>query len=386
MRRIDFIIFFSIVLTVYGFINTYIFFRGLSAVSPDSGFRAWYIALFWFVASAFFAGRFLERVKISWLSTSLVWIGSFWLAAILYLLLMLGVIDLVRLVNFLLPIFPDVITANPERTKSVTAAVVTASYVLILAGGHLNARLHRIRRLSFGLDSKMPRGTQLTLAVASDIHLGTIVCKSRFEKIVDEINGLQPDLILLPGDVVDEDLGPVIEQNLGETLRKLKSRYGVFAVTGNHEYIGGVEAACRYLTDHGITMLRDEAVTIDGVATVVGREDLSYNRASGRRRRELSDLVDAVDRSLPLILMDHQPFHLEEAERNGIDLQLSGHTHHGQLWPLNYITRAIYEVSWGYVRKGLTHIFVSCGVGTWGPPVRTGNRPEILHITLSGTP
>jgi predicted MPP superfamily phosphohydrolase len=106
---------------------------------------------------------------------------------------------------------------------------------------------------------------------------------------------------------------------------------------------------------------------------------------SDNRRKALKELVAGIDRSAPLILMDHQPFGLEEGVENGIDLQLSGHTHHGQLWPLNYITRAIYQVSWGYVKLGETHVYVSCGVGTWGPPVRTGNRPEILDITLHFT-
>jgi len=89
-----------------------------------------------------------------------------------------------------------------------------------------------------------------------------------------------------------------------------------------------------------------------------------------------------VDKDYPVILMDHQPFRLEEAVSNGADLQLSGHTHHGQLWPFNHITSAIFEVSWGYRQIGRTHVYVSSGVGTWGPPVRVGNRPEIVHLTL----
>lgn len=101
------------------------------------------------------------------------------------------------------------------------------------------------------------------------------------------------------------------------------------------------------------------------------------------KRKSLAELLSGVDRTHPVIVMDHQPFHLEEAEQNGVDLQLSGHTHHGQLWPLNYITRAVYEVSMGYKKKGNTHYYVSGGVGSWGPPIRTGNRPEIVHLVLT---
>ena len=93
--------------------------------------------------------------------------------------------------------------------------------------------------------------------------------------------------------------------------------------------------------------------------------------------------MKGVDHSMPVILMDHQPFGLHEAVENGVDLQLSGHTHHGQLWPFSFITKRVYELSWGYLKIGDTHFYVSCGVGTWGPPVRTGNSPEIMNIILS---
>jgi predicted MPP superfamily phosphohydrolase len=222
----------------------------------------------------------------------------------------------------------------------------------------------------------------MNVVVASDIHLGTIVCKSKLERIVERINALEPDLVLLPGDVVDEDIGPVIRNNLGETLRKIRSRFGVVAITGNHEYIGGVEPASKYLVEHGITMLRDSSITINDSIIIVGREDISIRGFTGKVRKPLNELMSGLDKSYPIILMDHQPFHLEEAEINGVDLQLSGHTHHGQLWPFNFITKKVYELSWGYKKKGNTHYYVSCGVGTWGPPVRTGNRPEIVNLKL----
>jgi predicted MPP superfamily phosphohydrolase len=182
---------------------------------------------------------------------------------------------------------------------------------------------------------------------------------------------------------VDEDLAPVLRQNLGETLRKLRARYGVLAVTGNHEYIGGVEEAVRYLRDHGVTMLRDSAVQLDNGVTIVGREDRSITQFTHGVRRPLRDIMAGVDTSMPVILLDHQPFGLNEARENGVDVQLSGHTHHGQLWPLNLITNALYEVSWGMKQVNGSVVYVSSGLGTWGPPVRLGNRPEIVVLTLS---
>jgi predicted MPP superfamily phosphohydrolase len=223
----------------------------------------------------------------------------------------------------------------------------------------------------------------ISVVVISDIHLGTIIGKSRFDSIVSKINMMKPDIVLLPGDIVDEDLGPVIKQNLGESLLNVKSRYGIFAVTGNHEYIGGVEEACAYLSAHGVRVLRDEAVRINNSFYLIGREDRIMPRFAGRQRKSMSELTDGIPAEFPILLMDHQPFEVEESMEYGIDLQVSGHTHHGQLWPLNYITNAVYLLSWGYRKDGNRHLYVSCGVGTWGPPVRLGNRPEIVNFKLT---
>jgi predicted MPP superfamily phosphohydrolase len=153
-------------------------------------------------------------------------------------------------------------------------------------------------------------------------------------------------------------------------------------VTGNHEYIGGADEACRYLEEHGIRVLRDSVVTLPDGLQIVGREDRAMRQFAGRARKSLNDLLSGLDSSKPVLMMDHQPFQLEEVSRAGVDVQLSGHTHHGQIWPLNYITGAMYEISRGYRRIGRTHFYVSSGAGTWGPPVRLGNTPEIVLLTL----
>ena len=382
MKKINFAIFFSVALSVYALINYYIFIREWEAGGFQSIWRTVYVAAFLLLSISFIAGRMLERVQLSWLSSALVLLGSFWLAAMVYFLLFAFAIDIIRLLNFIVPFFPPFITVNPERTKELTSFAVIAVVLVIVLGGYINARTPRIKTLALTIPKNGRTMKTLNIAVASDIHLGTIVCKSKLEKIVERINALAPDLVLLPGDVVDEDIGPVIRNNLGETLRKIQAKYGVIAITGNHEYIGGVEPACRYLVEHGITMLRDAWVKIDDGLYVVGREDISIRGFTGKTRKPLPELMAGVDKSYPIILMDHQPFRLEEAEMNGVDLQLSGHTHHGQLWPFNFITKKVYELSWGYKKKGNTHYYVSCGVGTWGPPIRTGNRPEIIDMRL----
>jgi hypothetical protein len=382
MKKINFVIFFSVALSVYALINYYIFIREWEAGGFQSAWRTVYVAAFLLLSISFIAGRILERVTLSWFSSTLVLLGSFWLAAMVYFLLFAFAIDIIRLLNFIVPFFPSFLTVNPERTKEITSFAIIVVVLVIVLGGYINARTPIIKTLELSISKNGRTIKSLNIAVASDIHLGTIVCKSKLERIVQHINSLNPDLVLLPGDVVDEDIGPVIRNNLGETLRKIRSKYGVFAITGNHEYIGGVEPACKYLAEHGITMLRDTWVKIGDSLYVVGREDISIRGFTGKTRKPLSELMAEVDKSYPVILMDHQPFRLEEAEINGVDLQLSGHTHHGQLWPFNFVTKKVYELSWGYKKKGNTHYYVSCGVGTWGPPIRTGNRPEIINIKL----
>jgi len=300
----------------------------------------------------------------------------------LYFFLALVVLDFARGLNHWLPFLPSPVSSHYGALKQGTALGLICVVGAVLLAGHINALSPKIRTLDLSLPRKNAKMDTLNIVVASDIHLGTLVGQKRFDRIVDRINSLNPDIILLPGDIVDEDLGPVIKQNLGESLRNLKSRFGVFAITGNHEYIGGVEEATRYLVDHGVTVLRDRVLRIHEIIYLVGREDRGMNRFTEKARKPLKDLMADVDGHFPVILMDHQPFHLEEGEHNGVDLQISGHTHHGQMFPLNFITARVYELSRGYKKKGKTHVYVSSGVGTWGPPVRLGNRPEIVNIKL----
>ncbi len=382
MKALYTVLFLAVFFTVYGLVNYYIFLRGWQAVPTDAPWKMWYIVIFLFLSLSFVIGRFLERLWLSDVSSVIVWVGSFWLAVMVYLFLAAVVFDLLRLANGVLHIVPGSTLANHSPARlwfAVTAVAVTA---IILIGGYVNARNPQVRHITLTIEKTHVADTALHVVVVSDIHLGTIIGNDRLRRIVHAVNALEPDLILLPGDVVDEDLAPVIRGNLGEGLRSLTAKYGVLAVTGNHEYIGGVEGACAYLEDHGVHVLRDSVVRLPNGVYVVGREDRSRSQFAGERRKDLRTLMAGIHSSSPVILMDHQPIGLEEGAEAGVDLQLSGHTHHGQLWPFNVITEAVYEVSWGYARKGGTHIYVSSGAGTWGPPVRIGNRPEIVSLRL----
>ncbi len=380
MRNIQFLIFFSTVITVYSLLSWYIFSKGLHVFPAGSPARIYFKVIFLFLAASYIIARFLERIWLSPVSDVLTWIGSFWLAAFFYFLLIALIIDILRIANYMVPFFPDIFKTGVFRIW-LFKGIVSMVAILLIAG-FINSLLPRIKQLDLTINKKVEGLDNLKIVFVSDIHLGTIIGPRRTNSIVNKINALNPDLILLGGDVVDEDLAPVIRNNLGDSLLKLKARLGVIGITGNHEYIGGAEKAVNYLEAHGITMLRDSSLLVDDKFYIIGREDRDKPRFSGRNRKELEALLEVVDKTKPLILLDHQPFDLDIKESLEIDLTLSGHTHHGQMFPLNYITRAIYEVSWGYKKKGKTHVYVSSGVGGWGPPVRIGNRPEIVLINL----
>lgn len=381
MKLSQTIVFFGIVFTIYGLINYYIFRRAVSIVPGN--YRLLFTYLFIFVVLSYIVGRFLENYWVWYISDFLVWVGAFWIAIMIYTFLFLILIDLFRLVNHFLPFFPSVINQNLQKTKTIIGLVVSIIVFVVVVGGFINTKLIAIKKYSINIDKKAGSLKSLNIVMASDLHLGTINGKMFTYKIVDKINKLNPDVVLLAGDVIDEDIKPVLRDSVGMALLELKSKYGVYAITGNHEYIGGVNDAVKYLTSHKIQMLRDAFVKIDDAFYIIGREDRDSRRFADYKRKELDQILSGVDKSCPVILMDHQPFKLEEAEQNGIDLQLSGHTHNGQIWPFNFIVEKIYELAWGYKIKGSTHFYVSCGVGGWGPPIRTGSRPEIINIKLN---
>lgn len=378
MRNIQFIIFFTIVIAVFSLLNFYIYSKGLQAFPAGSAIRSWYKWVFLFLAASYPVARFLERIWLSRVSDIFTWIGSFWLAAFFYFFLISLVIDLVRLVNLPFHFLPEITLQFKQAAFWSVCGVVS---VLIVAG-FINSLIPRVKELDLTIDKNAGEYKDLRIAFASDIHLGTVIGPRRANGFVNRINQLNADIILLGGDVVDEDLAPVIRNNIGDSLKKLSAPKGIYAITGNHEYIGGADPACNYLTEHGINVIRDSSVLIDGSFYLIGREDRDKPRFTGKNRKPVSDLMNGIDKALPLIMLDHQPFELDKKEESGIDLTLSGHTHHGQIWPLNYLTNAIYEVSWGYKKKGDTHVYVSSGYGGWGPPVRIGNRPEIVLINL----
>ena len=278
----QFILFFSIVLIIYSLVNYYIFIRGWQALPESSKLRMLYLITFGILSLSFIAGRVIERFWLCPFSKAIVYSGSLWLGAMLYFFLIILLLDLARLINHYLP-FIHHLFADYAKAKLIAFYGAIAAVVIILIAGHLNALHPRVRRYEIHIP-KQTNIKHLKAIAATDIHLGTIVGRKRFCGIVNRINELEPDIVLLGGDIVDEDLAPVIKENLGDALTQIITKYGIYAITGNHEYIGGVEAAVKYMKDHNIRVLRDEAYTLNESIYLVGREDYKIGRASCRER------------------------------------------------------------------------------------------------------
>ncbi|MCX6158094.1 MAG: metallophosphoesterase [Ignavibacteriae bacterium] len=383
MKSSSFIIFISIVLTIYGFGNFYVFYHGLQSLSNYGWLKTVYIPVFLFFSISYIAARVLQSYQHNGISDFFLLTGSFWLAALLYFFLICIGLDILRGIHHFVNIYPSYITFNYEKSKMVFffASIVLVSSLLIY--GYINAKNPVLNKIDLTFNKENSKSTTINAVVVSDIHLGPLSCGKWFDEVVERINALNPDVILLAGDVIDEDIKPVIERNLGEHLLNLKAKYGVFAITGNHEFIGGVGPAVKYLQEHNITVLRDTSVLVNNQFYLIGRDDREIDRFSGKQRKPLDELMKEVDNKYPVIVLNHQPTKLDELVGKGIDLSISGHTHHGQFFPNNLITKMIYEVSRGLINKSGTWVFVSTGLGTWGPPIRIGNHPEIVNLIIN---
>lgn len=377
------ILFFSIFIAIYFLINFYIFNRIYQAISSLGQIRVYIILLFWILVTAYLISRFIERSGLHALHHVLYWIGSAWFAVILYAFLIIVLVDITRLFNLLLHFLPAKEDILYQKIKLYSLFGAVVFIVGIISYGVWNAFHPVNRNLSITMNKNAGNREELSLVLISDIHMGSLFGKNRIEKMVNDINALHPDIVLFAGDILDEVQDPIIRENMGDPIKKLTAPLGIYGITGNHEYIGGVGRSVKYIESLGIKILRDTAICIDNSFWLAGREDKDIVRFSNKQRKTLDKILADVNHHQPIILMDHQPFALNVSEKNGVDLQVSGHTHHGQMWPLNYITNKIYEVSWGYKQKGNLHVYVSCGYGFWGPQVRIGSRPEIVYIKIN---
>ncbi len=370
--REGFIIFFSFALLVWIGVNIYLY-NSLKHFFCSDAARKIFLAVYIFLSLSFVLGRFLEKYSYT-ASVVPITAGSVFFAFVLYAFVGAITIDTLNLIfklsgrGILCPI----------KIKSIIVVLFSA---VVCTAGFINSFNFAVRELVIYTEKKIP-SDGFKIAYASDLHLGHIVGKRKLSFLVDKFNEFSPDAVILGGDTIDEDIEPVRRKRLNRKLSEIKSRYGTFAILGNHEYIGGADEARGYLLSNGIKLLIDSTVEFPEDIIIAGRDDLMRNSYADAKRKSISEIIMKPQSDKFSILVDHQPKNLDEAEKHAIDLQLSGHTHHGQMFPFNFVTSAIYEVSTGYMKRGKTSYYVSSGFGTWGPPVKLFRRPEIVLIRI----
>jgi predicted MPP superfamily phosphohydrolase len=335
----------------------------------------------------------------------LAWPGYLWLAVMFYLTLLLGVLEIPRLVanrRVKAPVLAGTVDepgiAEPDAAATETAAPVTNRRVFIARSFAIAGGVGATGIVGYGATQALgspelttvpvalrkldPSLSGFRIAVVSDIHLGPLRGRSHTERIVRMINEQQPDLVAIVGDLVDgsvEKLG-----SAAAPLGDLVSKHGSYFVTGNHEYYSGYESWLGELERLGVNPLRNERVAIERGGA--GFDLAGVNDVTGRGFDDGPDLTSTLagrDASRPVVLMAHQPVQVEDAAKQGVDLQLSGHTHGGQMFPFNLVVPVQQPVTAGLEKIDDTWIYVTRGAGFWGPPVRVGARPEISMIELS---
>lgn len=380
------LVFLSVVVAVLGGIHFYLWARLVRDTQLPWPYRPWASAALIALAVSLPACFVLARAAAPRTAAVLAWPAFVWLGVMFLLLVAVAATDIVRLVTWV------VTRASGEaidparrlalfRVLGASAGVVAGGFGA--AGVAIGSARPRVRRVEITLE-RLPRALDgHTIVQLTDVHVGPTIGRAFIEDIVARTNALRPDVVAITGDLVDGSVA-----RLGHAtapLADLRAKQGVYFVTGNHEFYSGVDEWIDELQRLGIRPLRNESVVIGSGRDnyrLAGVEDESARRMRDARPTDVAAAVAGRDGDQTLILLAHQPKTLKQAVTHDVCLQLSGHTHGGQIWPFSYLVKLDQPVIEGLARRGRTQIYVSPGTGYWGPPLRLGTRGEITQIVL----
>lgn len=371
-----------LILTAYLLLNFYVGLRtyhGLKAFFPSFP-RMVFWPVFLVIAFSFILGR-VTAVDLSFLNV----LGMYFIAVFLYLLLFYLLIDLTSLLNSHFKLLPEALRPFWQSRKIYLLGMVLTVMIILL--GSWNAQNLRFSSYDVYINKEVQDVKNLKAVLIADLHLDRYANKDYLEKAAHTITSLEPDIIFLAGDIFENYLDMQVIEKIDRVFEALDAPYGVYAVLGNHEYYGGQDAQIKeYLSQRGIKVLVDEVIdSVDGNLYIAGRNDYGSSRMTGVKRKPLTDILENIDEAKPLILLDHQPQDVKEASAAGVDLMLSGHTHGAQLFPLQIFTKALYIIDRGHWQEGDFNLIVTTGLGTWGPPIKTSSKSEIVIINITFT-
>lgn len=355
-----FFIVFLLVLIIYAIINLLIS-KKIYSIFKIKIKKPIFTAITVLVLNSYLFFMLLSKYIPSSITTILAYITSYLFSTLIY-------IAILFFISFILTkIF------KPKKHNYYIISLILIPVILII--GTFLSHSSYIKEYDIKVNKDLNQNYKI--ALVSDIHLGDIVGKNRLDHMIEEINSLNVDIVLIAGDIVDSNLDTVINKDLFSSFKNLKSTYGTFATLGNHDgYTKQSNKLVSLLTKNNVTVLRNKYTLIDDSLYILGRDDTSINDDN------LNLIMKDLNTSKNIIVIDHTPNRIDESIDNNIDLQVSGHTHNGQIFPGNLFTSLLFKTSNGYDKYNDTNVIVSSGYGTWGPPIRTTSRSEIVLINL----
>ncbi|MDX9871056.1 MAG: metallophosphoesterase [Clostridia bacterium] len=369
-----------VIVSFYGGANFYIgrgMYQWLSLLFPHINARIFAGAYMFFALSLIIGFLPLPAAVKRILS----WLGAHWMGIFVYLLMLFLVADLVIFLGSILKIIPS---PAPQSTRFYAGLLVILLTAGLVGYGIYNA--NQIQYVSYDVQTKKTAAAaDMKIVLLSDLHLGAVNSEKNLARIVQGVNNLEPDLVCLAGDIFNDDYYAL--RNPSEAIALFKSitaTYGVYACLGNHDGGNTFDEMLRFLEQSNIKLLNDEYVIIDERLVLFGRVDPSPIGGFGElKRKDITAAIASLDTDIPVIVMEHTPSDLEQYGRE-VDLVLAGHTHRGQIFPANLITKALFLVDYGHYRKDADspHIIVTSGASTWGMPMRVGTDNEIVSILL----
>ena len=351
---------------------TYIFARFwlwvVGAVKQTAAYRRGMLAAFMFSYGLSLASYVLMRAS----SASALRLMAFWLVVLLYTIFAAAAV--VLLYWLLRKWLPESVRGSALRVTGL------AVFVGLFGISVYNAYTPVVRHTSITLDK--PLAQPLRIGLASDLHIGSFFGAKQLNKLSDIMNHEKVDVIMLAGDIMDDTVEAYLAEKMQPSMMKLRAPLGTYAILGNHDLVGWQEQIYDEMTKAGIKVLNDEAVPLDdGRLWLIGRFD-----DNAKNRLPMDKLLLQVEPGKPVILMDHRPSEVVAHSQLPIDIQLSGHTHNGQIFPANLLAAYVNRLAYGYEKIGLGHYFVTSGYGFWGVPLRLGSQSEVWIIDVKGKP
>lgn len=365
---------------LYGGLHGYAFLRLRAAYAPGVLVSMCMAAFMIAMIVAPVTVRLSERAGLEGLARFMAYVGYTWMGAVFVFFCAGVALDLLRLIIYALgrPFAFNYAAFTSAHTWFVSITLLIS--LIVIGYGSYEAQNVRTERVIIETNKIPPNPGRVKIVQISDVHIGLIVRGERLRRILQEVKRLQPDIVVSTGDLVDIQLDNL--DALSKILRDVDTPYGKFAVTGNHEYYAGLERALKFTRTAGFTVLRGEAVRIRGGLTVAGLDDGRGSGYSRNEHRSEKGLLVGLKREDFIVLLKHRPV-VDKGSLGLFDLQLSGHTHKGQIFPFSLIVKLFFPTHTGYFKlTDRSHLYVSRGSGTWGPPIRFLAPPEVTLIEV----